>query len=402
MKKLLKYILVFLFFFCFLVNVNAKEKVTLYFFHGDGCPHCAAETTELIKDLEKRDDIKVVKYEVWHNQENSAFLDKVMAVYKTKTGIPYNVIGDTAIVGYNEANKFEIERALEYYKEHNDKYRDVVKLIKEGKEVKINDHYSKQDDKTDKDTTITIPFIGEFNVKNISVGSAAVLIGLVDGFIPCAMWVLLFLITALIGLKNRKRMILLGSIFLLTSGLVYFLIMFSWLNIIISVSTSILFRTLIGLFAIGAGIYNLYAYIKNRNQDDGCDVVDEKKRKTIISRIKKFTREKSLIIAILGIMALAISVNIVELLCSAGLPLVFSELLAINNITGMKAVVYDLIYVIFFMLDDFIVFFIAVKTMDVIGFSTKINKYSHLIGGIIMLLLGILLIFAPGIIMFNF
>ena len=325
-----------------------------------------------------------------------------MAVYKTKTGIPYNVIGDTAIVGYNEANKFEIERALEYYKEHNDKYRDVVKLIKEGKEVKINDHYSKQDDKTDKDTTITIPFIGEFNVKNISVGSAAVLIGLVDGFNPCAMWVLLFLITALIGLKNRKRMILLGSIFLLTSGLVYFLIMFSWLNIIISVSTSILFRTLIGLFAIGAGIYNLYAYIKNRNQDDGCDVVDEKKRKTIISRIKKFTREKSLIIAILGIMALAISVNIVELLCSAGLPLVFSELLAINNITGMKAVVYDLIYVIFFMLDDFIVFFIAVKTMDVIGFSTKINKYSHLIGGIIMLLLGILLIFAPGIIMFNF
>ncbi len=101
-------------------------------------------------------------------------------------------------------------------------------------------------------------------------------------------------------------------------------------------------------------------------------------------------------------MALAVSVNIVELLCSAGLPLVFSELLAINHITGVKAIIYDLIYILFFMIDDFIVFFIAIKTMDVVGFSTKLNKYSHLIGGIIMLLLGILLIFAPGIIMFDF
>ena len=106
--------------------------------------------------------------------------------------------------------------------------------------------------------------------------------------------------------------------------------------------------------------------------------------------------------AIIGIITLAISVNIVELLCSAGLPLVFSELLAINNITGLKAVLYDLIYIFFFMLDDFIIFIIAIKTMDVVGISTKYNKYSHLIGGIIMLLLGLLLIFKPGWLMFNF
>lgn len=402
MKKIFKYLLVFLLFLCFVSNVSAKEKVTLYFFHGDGCPHCALEEEELINDLKNRNDIKVVDLEVWYNKENAKFLDKVSKVYKSSTGVPYNVIGDTAIIGYNDSNRYKIERAIEYYKKNNNKYRDVIELIRNDESVTIKDYYSEYEKDTDKDTTINIPIIGKFNVKNVSVGSAAVLIGLVDGFNPCAMWVLLFLITALIGLKDRKRMILLGSVFLLTSGLVYFLIMFSWLNIIISVSTSVLFRILIGIFAIGAGIYNLYSYIKNRKQDDGCDVVDEKKRKTIITKIKKFTREKSLILAILGIMALAISVNIVELLCSAGLPLVFSEVLAINNITGSKAILYDLLYILFFMLDDFIVFFVAIKTMDVVGFSTKLNKYSHLIGGIIMLLLGVLLIFAPGIIMFNF
>ena len=101
-------------------------------------------------------------------------------------------------------------------------------------------------------------------------------------------------------------------------------------------------------------------------------------------------------------MALAVSVNIVELLCSAGLPIVFSELLVINNISASKAVLYDLLYILFFLLDDIIVFCIAIKTMDVVGISSKYNKYSHLIAGIIMLLIGILLLFKPGWLMFNF
>ena len=101
-------------------------------------------------------------------------------------------------------------------------------------------------------------------------------------------------------------------------------------------------------------------------------------------------------------MALAVSVNIIELLCSAGLPVVFSELLAINNITGTKAILYNILYIIFFMLDDIVVFLLAVKTMDVVGFSTKYNKYSHLIGGLIMLSIGLLLILKPEWLMFNF
>lgn len=397
MKKILKIFIILTLLFSF--SVNAKEKVTLYFFHGDGCPHCAEEQTDLIDDLKKDSSINVEEIEVWHDSENKELLDKVISAYGSRSGVPYNVIGDTTIIGYSESNGEKIKRAIEYYKTHE--YTDEIKKIKNGEMVQINDQFSKEEEKTDQEQTIDVPIIGKVNLKNISIMSAAVLIGLVDGFNPCAMWVLLFLITTLISLKDKKRLLLLGSIFLLTSGFVYFLIMFSWLNIVVSVSTSIIFRYLIGIFAIGAGIYNLYNFLKGLKSDDGCEVVDKKKRKDIFKKIKKFTHEKSLLLAILGIMLLAVSVNIVELLCSAGLPLIFSELLLINNVTGVKAIGYDLIYILFFMLDDFIVFIIALKTLDVVGISTKFNKYSHLIGGLIMLLIGILLLVNPGALMFN-
>ena len=101
-------------------------------------------------------------------------------------------------------------------------------------------------------------------------------------------------------------------------------------------------------------------------------------------------------------MGLAISINLVELACSAGLPLVFSELMAINNTTETMKIMYTLIYIFFFLIDDLIVFSIAMITMKLTGISTKYNKYSHLIGGLIMLVIGVLLILKPGWLMFNF
>ena len=119
-------------------------------------------------------------------------------------------------------------------------------------------------------------------------------------------------------------------------------------------------------------------------------------------KIKKFTEEKNVLLALLGIVLLAISVNFVELLCSAGLPIVFTEILSINKVSGGMGIIYNLIYIFFFMLDDIIIFLIAVKTMNIKAISTKLGKYSHLAAGIIMFIIGLLLIVKPGWVMFNF
>lgn len=400
MKKIVRVLFLFLFFFMFLIPVQAKEKndITIYLFHGDGCPHCAEEH-EFLKKYEKDKHIKIVKYEVWYNEENQELMNKMAEAYGVdRSAVPFTIIGDSYFLGYSDSIGKSIGRAINYY-QGND-YRDVFKLIQKDKfDGKIDTSFSDREKELSEQFSIDLPFIGTIYLKNVSLITAAVVIGLVDGFNPCAMWVLLFLISVLIGMKDRKRMLILGITFLVTSALVYMVIMFSWLNIVVKVSTSIIMRNIIAGFAIIGGIWNLRSYLKDRKSDGGCVVVDDKRRKKIFSRIKKFTHEKSFALALLGVMALAISVNVVELACSAGLPLVFTQLLAINEVSGLVGFLYTLIYILFFLIDDLIVFIIAVYTMSVTGISTKFNKYSHLIGGILMLLIGIILLLKPELLM---
>ena len=396
MKKYILLISIILFtFFISISNVSARQ-VNLYFFHGDGCPHCAEEE-EYLNSIND-ENVNIVEYEIWNNDKNSAFLDKVAKKLDYKVnGVPVTIVGETAIGGYNDTIKHKIERALNYYTDDNNEYVDVVNEIKEGtyqKEEKKENEFNKKEKKSDENLTISVPGFGKVNLKNVSLASSAVIIGLVDGFNPCAMWVLLFLISILIGMKDRRKMWAIGISFLLTSAVLYFLILMSWLSIVSKASTINWIRTLIAVLAVCGGIYNIYKFFTSK--DSGCDVVDDKKRKNIFDKIKKF------ILACIGACALAVSVNIVELACSAGLPLVFGQLLALNNVKGIQGVLYTLLYVLFFMLDDLIIFIIAMFTTKIAAISTKYNKYSHLIGGIIMLIIGLLLIFNKSALMFNF
>ena len=100
-------------------------------------------------------------------------------------------------------------------------------------------------------------------------------------------------------------------------------------------------------------------------------------------------------------MVLAVSVNVIELACSAGFPLLFTQILSLNDLNSLQYLIYVLIYVLFFLIDDIIIFLIALKTLKITGISNKYTKYSHLIGGILMLVVGLLLIFKPEIIMFQ-
>ena len=222
-----------------------------------------------------------------------------------------------------------------------------------------------------------------------------------DGFNPCAMWILIFLITLLLDYKDRKKMWILGCTFLFTSAFVYFLFMMGFLRVATFLNTISILKYSIAAFALIFGGYNVYRYIKTR-KDAGCDVVNKDQRKKIMTKTKKVVSTENFALALIGIMVLAVSVNLLELLCSLGLPVVFTEILSINNIKGVAKVLYILLYVFFFLIDDLIVFFIAMKTLKIKAISNKYTKYSHLIGGIIMIVIGLLMIFKYEWLMFNF
>ena len=101
-------------------------------------------------------------------------------------------------------------------------------------------------------------------------------------------------------------------------------------------------------------------------------------------------------------MLLAISLNIVELACSAGLPTIFIEILSLNNLSNFEYALYMTLYILMFMIDDIVIFIIAMTTLKITGISNKYTKYSHLVGGIIMIIIAILMAFKTDWLMFNF
>lgn len=424
MKKILKFLIVFAILLLLPVSAKADEKViNIHLFYGNGCPHCAAEEEFLSDYLKDRTDVKLYKYEIWYDSHNQELLSKVQKEMGTtnKNGVPFTVIGKKTIVGYADGVTDEqIKDAINYYL--NNDYRDyageiTVKVKKtevkedttkdESKtEDKKENKIEKADDTKDSDQTdenVTVPVLGKINAKKVSLPILAVVLGFVDGFNPCAMWILIFLITMLFNMKDRKKMWILGLTFILTSGIVYLMFMLAWLNLATFISKIAFIRLLIAVIALVVGLINVYKYIDSlKKKDEGCDVVDKKDRKKIMEKIISITHEKKFIIALLGIMVLAASVNIIELMCSIGIPLLFTQILAMNNLSTFSYMIYMFIYIFFFLIDDIVIFVISMVTLKVTGLSTKYTKYSHLVGGIIMLIIGLLLIIKPELLMFNF
>lgn len=408
MKRSLKilFLVICLFSFCNVVNaVSEKNLVNIYLFHSYTCKHCKEEI-KLLDELEKEyDNIKVYKYEVNENG-NGELLKNISEIMGSKvTGTPYTIIGNKVFSGYDyENSKGRFKGAIEYYSKYGyeDKVGEYISSIPlPSYEVKDTDPDVDEYISNYISYKVKLPLIGEVKLKNLTLPLITVVIGLADGFNPCAMWVLLFLISMLIGMKDKKRMWILGSTFLLISALIYLIFMMSWLNLANLLISVVWVRVIVAIVSLVGGIINLRGYIKHRKVS-GCDVVDDKKRNKIITRIKKFTTEKNFWLAILGVIVLAISVNVVELACSAGLPVMFIEILSLNNLTAIEEIIYIVLYMLFFLLDDFVVFVIAMTTLSLTGVSSKYGNLSKLIGGILMLLIGLLLMFKPEWIMFNF
>lgn len=424
MKKILKFLIVFAVFLLLPVSAKADEKViNIHLFYGNGCPHCVAEEEFLSDYLKDRTDVKLYKYEIWYDSHNQELLSKVQKEMGTtnKNGVPFTVIGKKTIVGYADGVTDEqIKDAINYYL--NNDYRDyageITGKVKKAEvkedttkdesktEDKKENKMEKADDTKDSDQTdenVTVPVLGKINAKKVSLPILAVVLGFVDGFNPCAMWILIFLITMLFNMKDRKKMWILGLTFILTSGIVYLMFMLAWLNLATFISKIAFIRLLIAVIALVVGLINVYKYIDSlKKKDEGCDVVDKKDRKKIMEKIISITHEKKFIIALLGIMVLAASVNIIELMCSIGIPLLFTQILAMNNLSTFGYMIYMFIYIFFFLIDDIVIFVISMVTLKVTGLSTKYTKYSHLVGGIIMLIIGLLLIIKPELLMFNF
>jgi thiol-disulfide isomerase/thioredoxin len=402
-SKIVKPFLFLLALFFIVKPVFGQEKqVNIYFFWGEGCPHCANEKP-FLEELEKKySEVTVYDYEAWGSSDNRKLLIEIGKKLNVNiSGVPFTVVGEKYFTGWlsEETTGKDIENAVLCVLQ--DGCNDVVGEVLTPQIQGQNDQSQKWKEEQDSaiPSELNLPIIGKVNPKNFSLPLLTVVLGGLDGFNPCAMWTLLFLISLLLGMKDKKRRWILGTAFIVASAFVYFLFMAAWLNLLLFVGFIVWVRVLIGLVALGGGGYNLKEFFTNK--DSGCKVTGGKKRQAVFEKLKSITHQKQFLIALGGIILLAFAVNLVELICSAGLPVIFTQILTLSNLTKWQYYAYMLLYIFIFMLDDLFIFFTAMITLEATGISTKYSRVSHLIGGVLMLIVGLLLIFKPELLMFG-
>ncbi len=353
--------------------VLAKEEIN--FFYSKNCPHCAEEE-EFLSRLEKDlPQVEINNYEVTGSFENQRLLEDFYNEYevpKREWGlVPVTFISDSYFLGFNDQIGERIKNYLQDY---------VV-------ESSTNE--------------IDVPFFGKVDISRLSLPVLAVLLGAVDGLNPCAMWILIFLIALLVNTRSRKRMWLIGGTFIAVSGIIYFLILSAWLNLFLAISYVNFTRIIIGTFAVIMGFWQIKNFLTYH--PGVCKVVgiSPKLGESLQNKAEKLVSAPLNLAIMGGIVALAFGVNLVEFFCSAGLPAIFTRVLALSELGALSYYSYILLYVLVFMLDDLIIFSLAVITLSKVGFTDKYNYWATLLGGLLILALGFLLIFRPDILMFS-
>ncbi|MEM2121641.1 MAG: hypothetical protein QXU20_03230 [Candidatus Woesearchaeota archaeon] len=402
---------------------NFSREINVYMFGTNVCPHCAAEKPFLEK-LTKEYPINVYYFNV-EEQENYLLWQEFYNAYNQKPkGVPNTFIGSEFISGFlteNDSIALKIRNTIKDYTTTCKYYKDPLLKVQEfhNKKIIIKQDplytYNKEsfvitgcnetisEIETNKTSIITIPVLGEFEISKISLPMFTIIIAGLDSFNPCALWVLTFLLSLLIYSRSRKRIFFVGMIFVIASGIVYFMFMAAWLNLFLILKYKNFVRVFIGLLALSAGAINVkdaFFYKKGIS----LTIDDSKKPKLVekMRRIVKTVKEEGLTpLLITQTILLAVSVNFIELACTAGFPAVYTQILTLKELPRITYYLYLILYNIIYVVPLFLIVLIFVITLGNTRISEKTGRMLKFISGIIMLILALIMIFKPTLLSFG-
>ena len=353
-------------------------KQISFFFHPQ-CPHCR-EQKKFIPYMQARyPEIPWASYDT-SQPENRRLLIKFAAKNgfpRRDLGVPMTFIGPYVISGYKSADTtgVRIEKAIRAYLHDDPSLYPEVERSSRPRD------------------SLHLPLLGTIRLADYSLPALAVIIGLVDGFNPCAMWVLVYLISLIVGINDRRKVWLLVGTFVLSSGVLYFLFMTAWLNVFLLMGYLHTLTLIIGLAALGTGILSVREYIRTRGQLV-CKIGDAAAKQRTMGRIERIVNSPLTWVSVASIIALAFIVNSIEFACSAALPAIFTHTLSLRELPTLQYYGYILLYDLFFMLDDLAIFSLAVLALDT-TVGTRYAGYCKIVGGIVMIGLGAVMVFFP-------
>lgn len=242
-------------------------------------------------------------------------------------------------------------------------------------------------------TEIDLPLWGPLDVEGVGLPLFTIAVGLVDGFNPCAMWVLLVLLSVLVNVHDRRKLILVAGTFVVVSGLAYFAFMAAWLNVFLLIGWSRPTQVVLGGVAVAVGAVHLKDWVAFGHGPSLS--IPEAAKPGIYRRIRNLLRARSLAATLAGAVTLAVLVNIVELLCTAGLPALYTQILTLRPLPQAHYYGYLALYNLAYLLDDLAMVTIVVVTLDRMKLQERAGRWLKGLSGSVMLLLGLVLLLRP-------
>lgn len=335
-----------------------------------GCPHCEA-AKEFLNELQReRPSLRITIYDVAEDSAARHRLATLVAEREmTSVGVPTFVIGTELIVGFLSADTTgaELRARLDQLAGGTTPHRAA-----EG---------------------IQTRWFGELRVRDLGLPLFTVAIGLLDGFNPCSMWVLLFMLSLLASFANRMKMLLIAGTFVAVEGLAYFAFMAAWLNLFMFIGVSRITELILGGIGVLAGAVNIKDFWAFRR---GISLsIPDAAKPGLYVRIRRILQAENMTAALLGTVLLAVLVQAVELLCTAGLPALYTRILTLQQLDRLVYYGYLALYNVAYMLDDVIVLAIGVITISRYRLQEREGRWLKLISGIVMAGLGIVLLLKP-------
>jgi len=383
---------------------DTTEKILIEVLERGECQHCQDQHKFLNKLTETRKDILVTYYDI-DEPENKKLWEELTKLEKIPKVTPITLIDDTVITGFATANSSGkmIENIIVKAKTVGSKtIREFIDAGGSGKVESVTGGTCDEETGICEATPyeaylVDLPFFGSIDIKQYSLPTLSIILGFIDGFNPCAMWVLVTFLIVLVQIGNRRRMWEIAGIFIVAEAIMYYLILNVWYTTWDFIGLDGIISPIVGIVAIGGGIFFLYEGIMTAGT---CNVTNLSQRQKTRSKINKLAAAEMTFITVLGIIGLALSVNIIEFACSVGIPQAFTKILDLNFLSLFERQLYMLLYILFYMIDDFIVFGIALYSIEKIGITHKYSKITNVIGGILMLILGGILLFKPELLVF--
>ncbi len=351
-------------------SVWSKENPDLYFFWARGCSYCDQQKVFLEDISEKYPDLKINQYDM-AERASAEFLQELMKKHPGSERyfgtVPLTFIGDDFFLGFSREIGNRIEESI---KKH---YDETEKEKKEPEEKEV----------------FSLPFLGEFDTEEWSLGALAVIIGSIDGLNVCSLGALVIILLLVLALKSRKMTFIFGGLFILVAVLVYGLLIFFWHQLFsILLPYMEWMKILIGLAAFFGGFYFLRQFFKFKKQGPTCNIGDSKIVASATQKLEEsFKSKKSFWVLLGAVISFAALVTIIEFPCSAVFPVVFTGILVQANVPLLASLFYIIVYLFFYMLIEVAVFLTAVFTRKIWITSGPFMTWVSLAGALVLFFL---------------